>query len=106
MNEWLLQLKNNNVSSKDIFKNLISSIRPSSGDDVKVAELRLSILQKEIENNTEIKNAFANRLTTHIGNARQSELFTNVTAVSIRAWPSGASGDPPPNVETRPFQAR
>jgi len=86
MNEWLLQLKNSNVSSKNIFKNLVATIRPSRSDDFKVAELRLSILQNEIENNPELKAAFAHRITSLIGNARQSKLFTHLTAVGRSAF--------------------
>jgi site-specific recombinase len=75
-------LNDTSVSSIDVFKKIIAVIRPANVNDVQEAENKIMRLQTLLERDGQLRAAFAKRLTALVGEARQSELFTNVTAVS------------------------
>lgn len=81
-NLLLTYLNDSTVSSITVFKKLVAAIRPDDVNEVIEAEQKLMRLQTYLEKDEALRIAFAKRLTTLIGEARQSELFTNVTAVS------------------------
>lgn len=75
-------LNDASVSSAAVFKKIIAVVRPANVEDVQEAENKIMRLQTLLERDEQLRIAFAKRLTSLIGEARQSELFTNVTEVS------------------------
>ncbi len=82
LSEWLQQTDLHNETDTAAFRNIVKAVRPQPFSQNQPTAFALIQLQDILSNNESLRIAFTSKLVSFIGQARQTEVFTHVTALS------------------------